>query len=146
MVILHPNIAYLLAMSFMHPYTKRPISAAARQRRPTNNGWQTGLIGFDWVRLDTPTTLTGDKNTTPAAVRNDFLSFRSWRSGWNEGRSVFFQNDAELYEIIMEINDLREPALDPDRPKQNRRRFLISHRLPLTPIPNCQRASAEARQ
>jgi len=78
-------------MSFMHPYTKRPISAAARQRRPTNNGWQTGLIGFDWVRLDTPTTLTGDKNTTPAAVRNDFLSFRSWRSGWNEGGSVFFQ-------------------------------------------------------
>jgi len=102
------------------------------------------LIGFDWVRLDTPTTLTGDKNTTPAAVRNDFLSFRSWRSGWNEGGSVFFQNDVELYEI--EINDLREPALDPDRPKQKRRRFLISHRLPLTPIPNCQRASAEARQ
>jgi len=67
--------------------------------------------------------------------------------------AVFSVNHAALrnlytsvYEIIMEINDLREPALDPDRPKQNRRRFLISHRLPLTPIPNCQRASAEARQ
>jgi hypothetical protein len=34
--------------------------------------------------------------------------------------SVSSINDAELSEIIMEINDLRKLALDPDRPEQNR--------------------------
>ena len=34
-------------------------------------------------------------------------SFSGWRLGWNEGRSVPSKNNAELSEIIMEINDLR---------------------------------------
>ena len=33
------------------------------------------------------------------------------------------KNDAELSEIIMEINDLRHVACAPDRPEQDRRRF-----------------------
>jgi hypothetical protein len=37
--------------------------------------------------------------------------------------SFFFKNDAELSEIIMEINDLRRVACAPDRPEQDRRRF-----------------------
>ena len=49
--------------------------------------------------------------------------FRIWRIGWNEGRSVLWKNDAELSEIIMEINDLRRVAGAPDRPEQDRRRF-----------------------
>jgi len=44
-------------------------SLAARQHRPTNNEWETGLISFDWVRLNAPTRLTRDGDTTPAAVR-----------------------------------------------------------------------------
>ena len=42
---------------------------------------------------------------------------------WNEGRSLFFKNNAELSEIIMEINDLRRVACAPDPPEQDRRRF-----------------------
>ena len=49
--------------------------------------------------------------------------FRGWRIGWNESRSVFLKNDAELSEIIMEINDLRRVACAPDRPEQDRRRL-----------------------
>jgi len=47
----------------------------------------------------------------------------------------------------MEISDLRELALNPDRPKQNRWRVLISHRLPLIPYPKLSKSDrAEARQ
>ena len=38
----------------------------------------------------------------------------------------FLKKHSELSEIIMEINDLREISLGPDRPKQNRRRFNFS--------------------
>ena len=46
----------------------------------------------------------------------------------------FLQNDAELSEIIMEINDLRRVACAPDRPEQDRRRFCnrAFRRCPLT--------------
>jgi hypothetical protein len=53
----------------------------------------------------------------------EFLFFRAWRIGWNEGRSVSSKNDAELSEIIMEINDLRRMACAPDRPEHERRRY-----------------------
>jgi hypothetical protein len=33
------------------------------------------------------------------------------------------KNGLELSEIIMEINDLRRVAFDPDRPEQNHRQF-----------------------
>jgi len=65
------------------------------------------LISFDWVRLNAPATLIPDEYTIPAAIRSIAHRFRIWRSGWNEGRSVSSKNDAELSEIIMEINDLR---------------------------------------
>jgi uncharacterized membrane protein AbrB (regulator of aidB expression) len=64
------------------------------------------LIGFDWVRLNAPATLTRDEDTTPAAVRKISYLSQGWRIGWNVARSVFSKNDAELSEIIMEINDL----------------------------------------
>jgi len=50
----------------------------------------------------------------------------------------------ELSEIIVEINDLREFALDPDRPEQNRWRFNFSP-LAAHPIPKYQRAKAPKR-
>ncbi len=55
--------------------------------------------------------------------------------------------DAELSEIIMEIKDLRELAHNPDRLKQDRRRFsLIAHRWPLALYPNVkERTSAVAQ-
>jgi hypothetical protein len=73
--------------------------------------------------LNPPATLTRDRDTAPAAVRRIARRFRIWRIGWNEGRSVFSKNDAELSEIIMEINDLRRVACAPDRPEQDRRQF-----------------------
>jgi len=82
-----------------------------------------GLIGFDWVRLNAPATLTCGEYTSPAAVRRIFHLFRGWRIDWNESRSVSSKENAELSEIIMEINDLRRIACDPDRPEQDRRRF-----------------------
>jgi hypothetical protein len=73
--------------------------------------------------LNAPTTLTRGEYTTPAAVRRSTRRFLVWRIGWKEGRSVSSKNDAELSEIIMEINDLRRVACDPNRPEQHRRRF-----------------------
>jgi hypothetical protein len=83
----------------------------------------TGLISFDWVRLNAPATMTRNEYTTPAAVRRIPCRFQIRRMGWNEGRSVSSKNDPELSEIIVEINDLRRIACDPDRPEQDRRRF-----------------------
>jgi hypothetical protein len=45
------------------------------------------------------------------------------------------KNDAELSEIIMEINDLRRVACAPDRPEQDRRRFYKPRLTPLTSYP-----------
>ena len=50
----------------------------------------------------------------------------------------------ELSEIIVEINDLRELALDPDRPEQNRWRFNFSP-LAAHPISKYQRSRAPKR-
>jgi hypothetical protein len=83
---------------------------------------QNGLIGFDWVRLSAPAGLTLNGYTTPAAVRRNSCFFELGGS-WNEGRSVSSKNDAELSEIIMEINDLRRMACAPDRPEHERRRY-----------------------
>jgi len=83
----------------------------------------TGLISFDWVRLNAPARLIRDEYTTPAAVWRIHCRFRIRRIGWNEGRSVSSKNDPELSEIIVEINDLRRIACDPDRPEQDRQRF-----------------------
>ena len=63
----------------------------SRQHRPTNNGWQNGLISFDWVRLNAPATLTCDEYTTPAAVRRISLRFQAWRICLNEDRSGFLK-------------------------------------------------------
>ena len=120
------NMAYLLSTNLMHPSTKRSISAAARPHRPTNIGWQTGLISLDLVRLG------ATKRANDADLRWIHVTggcseiscfFQGWRIGWNEGRSVFSKKTAELSEIIMEINDLRRVARAPDRPEQERRRF-----------------------
>jgi hypothetical protein len=64
------------------------------------------LISFDWVRFNASAKLTRDEDTTPAALWITARRFRGWRIGWNEGRSVSSKNDAELSEIIVEINDL----------------------------------------
>jgi hypothetical protein len=56
--------------------------------------------------LNAPAPLASDEHTTPAAIRIIARHFRIWRIGWNEVRSVSSKNDAELSEIIMEINDL----------------------------------------
>jgi hypothetical protein len=64
--------------------------------------------------------------------------------GGNEGRSTRHKNELKLSEIIVEINDLHEVRPRPRLTKTGTLAVFISHRMPLTLIPNFQRASAEA--
>jgi hypothetical protein len=56
--------------------------------------------------------------------RRVFHAFGLGGAVWNESRSAQPKNESKLSGIIMEINDLREFALGPNRPKQDRQRFL----------------------